>query len=310
MIHGIDVSFYEPNIDWATVKGTGLANYAFIRAGQGIVADTHFGRHREGAKSVGIPWGAYWFYDPRYRTVNPKRQAEKFVETLGGDLGELPLVIDIEAYSKGPWHGWRNWYDFMERVKTLLPGKRMMIYTGFYFWRDQGPWASDVLRHQYFAQYDLWLAFYPHHADTTMTPDRAGLVPLRGWKTWTFWQYDDKQTLDGITGEVVTRPANVDFNYFNGTAEQFENYLENYEPPVVVEPPVLLRGVVVARDGVRVREQPSKGAPTLGSAARRGATLVIDQREGNWVHVTEVDGRPRTGWMCTFDGIPLIEVYE
>ena len=129
MIHGIDVSFYEPNIDWATVKGTGLANYAFIRAGQGIVADTHFGRHREGAKSVGIPWGAYWFYDPRYRTVNPKRQAEKFVETLGGDLGELPLVIDIEAYSKGPWHGWRNWYDFMERVKTLLPGKRMMIYT-------------------------------------------------------------------------------------------------------------------------------------------------------------------------------------
>ena len=51
MIHGIDVSFYEPNIDWATVKGTGLANYAFIRAGQGIVADTHFGRHREGRRA-------------------------------------------------------------------------------------------------------------------------------------------------------------------------------------------------------------------------------------------------------------------
>ena len=105
----------------------------------------------------------------------------------------------------------------------------------------------------------------------------------------------------------------MDFNYFNGTEEQFKMYLDaNYVPPVEPPPsePNDRSGLVVARDGVRVREQPSKGAPTLGSAARRGATLVIDQREGNWVHVTEVDGRPRTGWMCTFDGIPLIEVYE
>jgi len=314
MLHGIDVSFYEPNIDWPRVKATGLANFAFIRAGQGIAPDTHFRRHREGAKSAGIPWGAYWFYDPRYQSVNPKRQAEKFIEVLDGDLGELPMVIDIEAYSKGPWHGWRNWYDFLERVKVLVPGKRQVIYTGFYFWRDQGPWASDVLRHQYFAQYDLWLAFYPQHADTTMTPNKAGLVPLRGWKDWTFWQYDDKQTLDGITGEVITRPANVDFNYFNGTEEQFKMYLDaDYVPPVEPPPsePNDRSGLVVARDGVRVREYPSKASKPLGNAVRKGGRLLIDKIEGLWVHVKEVDGRAREGWMCTFDnGMKLVEVFD
>ena len=106
----------------------------------------------------------------------------------------------------------------------------------------------------------------------------------------------------------------MDFNYFNGTEEQFKMYLDaDYVPPVEPPPsePNDRSGLVVARDGVRVREYPSKASKPLGNAVRKGGRPLIDKIEGLWVHVTEVDGRAREGWMCTFDnGMKLVEVFD
>jgi lysozyme len=210
MLEGIDVSHYEPNIDWQVVRANGK-HFMYTKASQGSLKDPKFDEHWAEAKAAGMPRGAYHFYDPRYKTANPKRQAEFFWNIVKDDPGELPLCVDIEAFNTGPWHGWRNWYDFIERLNELSGGKEVIIYTGYYFWRDQGgPRPSDTGAMAYFKRYDLFIARYG-----TNVP----LIP-KPWDTWTFWQYGDHFILPGVTNEL-NNPASVDFDYFNGDLTTF-----------------------------------------------------------------------------------------
>ena len=81
--------------------------------------------------------------------------------------------------------------DFMAEVKALT-GRAGIIYTGYYFWRDQVGNPGNNLGAP------LWLASY------TASPS----VPS-AWRTWNFWQYNDNGRLPGISG-------NVDVDYYNG----------------------------------------------------------------------------------------------
>lgn len=240
LLHGIDVSFYEPKVDWPRVAASGKVDFVFVRAGQGIVSDPSFMGHWIGARNAGLPRGAYWIYDPRYAVVKPQRQAEKFVATLNGDYGELPLVADIEKYTSGPHHGWKRWADFLEYTKALLPEawkqrwsdfEPLIIYTGFYHWRDEGgPAWWDVSAQKYFARHLLWLAFYGRKdADLTNTPQVAKLIPLHKWIEWSFWQYADHLTMDGITGEN-NKPTSVDTDVFVGDRDAFNKMFKLSAP--------------------------------------------------------------------------------
>jgi len=252
MLQGIDVSLYEPEVDWPRVVASGKVNFVFVRAGQGIVPDSSFWTHWIGARNASLPRGAYWVYDPRYRTVEPQRQAEKFIETLNGDYGELPLVADIEAYTSGPHHGWKKWADFLEYTKRLLPEnfkarwsdfEPMIVYTGYYYWRDQGgPAWWDVNAQKYFAKHLLWLAYYgTGDGDLNNTPQKAKLLPLHKWLEWTFWQYADHLTMDGITNELG-KSTNVDLNVFVGERDAFNEMfkLSALPPPPPPPPPKTL----------------------------------------------------------------------
>ena len=218
---GNDAAHYEWNINWEKIRRAG-SRYCFLKTSQGIVKDERVEVHYAGAVASNFPVGFYHFYDPRWREANPKRQAEFFWGIVKDKTSKLPLVVDIELYKSGPYHGWKYWYDFIERLKELAPGREIMIYTGYFFWTEEGPAWWDLPRHVYFSQYPLWLAYYPGglHPPTT-TPEAAHLIPVP-WKMkgWMFWQTSDKNTLDGVTSEI-NRPANVDYDFFNGTEEQF-----------------------------------------------------------------------------------------
>ncbi|MBK7448817.1 MAG: hypothetical protein IPJ47_05065 [Anaerolineales bacterium] len=51
--------------------------------------------------------------------------------------------LDFEENYDGTYKGWKNWRVFLERVKELVPGKEIMIYTGYYYWRDNAPTQID-----------------------------------------------------------------------------------------------------------------------------------------------------------------------
>lgn len=219
---GIDVAVWEYDVDWANVG----VEFAFAKASQGLAKDPRFEAHRSGAMTEGVPFGAYHVYDPRYSTVTPKGQAEFFWDIVKDRPGDLPLVADIEKYITGPYHGWKYWYDFLERLKTLSQ-KEIMIYTGYYYWRDEGG-PTQKAQHDYFSQYPLWLAYYGADPDMYIPPTWA----LNG-KTWTFWQESDHKTLDGVTNENG-KPANVDYDWFNGDHAAFVerfNIIDGGPPP-------------------------------------------------------------------------------
>ena len=143
---GPDVSFYqdEPStpqgIDFVKMKQA--AEFVIIRAGQNLWPDSDFKYNWQQARQAGLPRGSYWFYDSR---AEPKRQAELWIQQFEGDFGELPLCADFEDAYNGIYKGWRNWYTFLERLKTLLPtGKEIFIYTAYYYWRDNAPAAGSA----------------------------------------------------------------------------------------------------------------------------------------------------------------------
>lgn len=165
-----------------------------IRAGQNLWQDVAFDISWKAAEEAGLQRGSYWFYDSR---VNPKRQAEKWVEVLGSDAGELELWMDFEDRYGGQFGGMKNWYDFAERMKSLLPHKQLGVYTGYYYWMEHLTGIES-----YFAQYPLWIAAYG-------TP--APRIPPT-WDDWLMWQYTDNGT-----GSIYGAPSgNIDLNYRKG----------------------------------------------------------------------------------------------
>src|SRR5437899_8134965 len=59
---GIDVSYYQGDIEWSRVKRAGI-KFAFIRAADGTeIVDTMFEANWSGAQNAGIPHGAYQYF--------------------------------------------------------------------------------------------------------------------------------------------------------------------------------------------------------------------------------------------------------
>lgn len=169
-----------------------------LRAGQNLWKDKAFDVSWRNAKAAGLLRGSYWFYDSR---AHPKRQAEKWAETLGSDAGEMELWCDFEERYGGAYSGWKHWYTFMENVKLLSPNKQLGVYTGYYYWQE---FAAGV---DYFAQYPLWIAAYGATAPR--------IPPI--WKTWLLWQYTDDYPADGWGA----KSNEIDMNIFNGTEVDF-----------------------------------------------------------------------------------------
>jgi hypothetical protein len=152
------------------------------------------------AKVAGIPRGSYWFYDSR---VTPQAQAKLWTDTLKSDLGELPLFADYEESYGGSYKGGANFKIFLEEVKSLVPNKEIILYTAYWYWKDN---VSSSL-HDYYKQYGLWIANYGV---------QKPLIPVP-FTDWLFWQYSE----DGV-GSTYGCSGGLDLNFFNGTQEEFE----------------------------------------------------------------------------------------
>lgn len=287
MIIGTDVSFYQddPNtpagIDFAKMREAG-AHYTIIRAGQRTWVDNEFAISWRNAKGI-LPRGSYFFYDSR---EDPKRQAQLWVNTLAGDLGELPLWADFEDNYGGAWSGWRYWYDFLEEVKRLTPNKEIGIYTGYYYWIEQTtskgiPSASL----EYFKQLPLWIANYG-----ATTP----LIP-KPWTVWTFWQFTDK----GDGKKYGVESLNIDLNYFNGDENKFAERFNLGEIPPPQENKMYQATVI--NSGTRLRKDHSTFAEVVTSFAANtrlsGTQLWVAPADGNevkagdkWIYVTHANG--------------------
>ncbi len=194
-LRGIDVSHHQGAIDWAAVKGDGIT-FAFARVSDGTATpDTRFAANWAGMKAAGVVRGAYQYFRPY---VDVTAQANLMIEAMA-DLGpgDLPPVLDVENNDGGQsaaaiTAAVQTWVAQVEAAT----GRRPIIYTGPYFWRDTvgAPDLSPSLG---------WIADYNYACPRTPAPWEAG---------WTFHQ-------DSADGSVAGIDGPVDTDWFDGTLD-------------------------------------------------------------------------------------------
>ena len=186
MLSGIDVSHYQGVIDWPTLMTHTNLSFVSIKATEGTTyTDPSFSTNWKSSKSVGLKRSAYHFAHPSVSAVEQAQYFVGAVESAGGfrDNSTMQLMLDLEDSDKlSSGEVWAWVQSFMGEVQRLT-GKPGIIYTGYYFWRDNVGNPTDNLNAP------LWIAAYI----------ASPLIPP-AWSTWTFWQYDDNGKLPGITG--------------------------------------------------------------------------------------------------------------
>jgi len=185
---GLDVSGYQPGINWSTVKANG-AQFAYSKATEGTsYQNPEFSAQYSGSYNVGLIRGAYHFARPD--SAGGAAQADYFVAHGGGwsaDGQTLPGMLDIEwgpndacyGLSQSAMVSWINAFLNEYHAKT---GRWATIYTNTNWWIPcTGNYAG-------FAANDpLVLANY------TSSP-----TPLpAGWSYATIWQWADSGVFPG-----------------------------------------------------------------------------------------------------------------
>jgi lysozyme len=198
---GIDVSYYQGNINWRLVKhmheDSIHISFAFIKATEGLLlVDPYFQHNWREAAKAGITRGAYHYFRPR---LNGKWQARFFLQTAKTQKGDLPMVVDVEQLDGVSPDKMRLELSAYLKYIQEQTGIKPIIYSGIKFY-------SNNLA-GYFSGYPLWIAHY-------YEPD----LKLDDASKWKFWQHSDKAQVNGINHVV-------DFDVFNGDSLSFRKWL-------------------------------------------------------------------------------------
>lgn len=196
--YGVDVSKWNGNIDWNSVKKSNV-DFAFIRVGnrgyatQGkLIEDDQAKSNLAQANAVGIPVGVY-VYSQAITQEEAVEEAQLALKMIKGYEITLPIVMDVE-YAGTSSEGEGRLYDakltkqeatdiceaFCSTIEEA--GFTPMIYANVDMLKNH------LLAKELESQYPIWLAHYT--GSTTYDGDYA------------YWQYTSKGQISGIQGNV------------------------------------------------------------------------------------------------------------
>lgn len=240
-LRGIDVSYYQGNVDWAKVKAAGQT-FAFVRVSDGIdYPDSKFAQNWPGTKRAGLVRGLYQFFRPGKDVTAQVNLLVSKLDAAGGlQPGDLPPVLDLESDGGLPAATVvaraKAWIAQIEDRLDVKP----IVYTAAFM--------SKVIG-DHFGDYVLWVANYQTTCPTMPS----------GWTDWQFWQDSDKGKVDGVTGAVDT-------NFFNGGLLKLKA-LTVKEPKTPAPSSVIdgADGILAEDTSLLVGEEGEEQGATIGS---------------------------------------------
>jgi len=189
---GIDVSAWQPDIDWKAVKEAGI-EFAIMRAGYGKYAsqeDPTFDYNMEQAQANGIACGAYW-YSYATDVESAIQEAEVCYSIIKDYDFTYPVYFDIEDPIQVNLTTAQISAITEAFCSTLASkGYRVGIYSYTTFLKTKI--YSEILD-----KYDVWVANFDVSA-----PSYSG--------DYGIWQYTASGYVDGINGDV-----DLDVSYIN-----------------------------------------------------------------------------------------------
>lgn len=201
-VRGVDISSYQGTIDWQVLAGQDV-DFAFIKATEGSsYVDSFFAINYENAIKTNLRVGAYHFfsYDSSGAT-----QAELFIANVAPYDNMLPPVVDVEFYGDKE-------KNLPDKETTQRELSDLLLKLEEHYGLKPIIYATEKSYRLYienaFEEYDIWIR------NVITSPN------LSDDRSWTFWQYTNRDKLDGYSGKEQF----IDINVYNSSKEQFKNY--------------------------------------------------------------------------------------
>ena len=186
---GIDVSKYQPNINWSSVKASGIS-YVIIRCGYrgastgALIEDPYFRSHIKGAKSAGLKVGVY-FFTTAVTEAEAVEEASMCAALCSGYGLNYPVFMDCESSGR-PGYMSLSAAQRTSIIKAFCSTVRSAGYTpGVY---ANKTWLTSYINTSEISNYKIWLAQY----NSTVT--------YKG--RYDLWQFTSKGSVNGIPGVV------------------------------------------------------------------------------------------------------------
>ena len=200
-ITGVDVSYWQGDVDWAAVKADGIG-FAMLRLGYrgygqagNLMLDEKFQQNAKNAVAAGLPVGVY-FYSQATTVAEAKEEAAFVLKALSGAKITWPVVFDWEI----PNDTARTVNVDVDTLTACADafckdiaaaGYKPMIYFG------------DAVGYLHYdlsllKQYDFWYAGF-----------RDSVPAFR--YDFKMWQYTEKGKVKGISGDADLNLSFVDY---------------------------------------------------------------------------------------------------
>ena len=191
-VYGIDVSYYQGNIDWKKVKNSGV-EFVIVRVGYRgygssgtLVEDPKFKTYLDGATKAGLKVGVY-FYTQAITTAEAQEEAKFVLDRIKGYSLQMPVYYDIESVDYDT--GRLDSAGLSKAQKTALCTAfcDTIIKSGY----SAGVYANYTWLNYYIdgaglgKKYPIWLAHYTSNTNYDQRMD--------------MWQYSGSGTVSGIS---------------------------------------------------------------------------------------------------------------
>lgn len=229
--NGIDVSYYQGNIDWNAVKNSGI-EFAFVRVGYRgygasgtLMQDAKAKENLRDAYNAGLKVGAYIF-SQAITEEEAREEAEFALNQIAGYHIDMPVVIDYEYVSGGIGRLYNA---------NLSREQATRIVNAFCEYVRGAGYTPMLYANKSMLEYSL----------------NAGSIPYKVWLAnytaetsyqgaYEYWQYSSDGNVAGINGRV-------DSNFWYDPGE--ENYTKTIENGIYIIESSLKKNMVIDVNG-------------------------------------------------------------
>lgn len=236
---GIDVSRWQGNIDWTTVKETTDIHFAIIRASAGISRDKFFTTNVTNALACGIHCGVY-VYSMATTIEEAQKEAEFILKAIKPYEIKYPVYYDIEDSRQMKLSNKERTalvQAFCDKINAAnyIAG----VYANFH-------WFNTKFDMNKLKKYEKWVAQWE-----VATPGYDG--------AYTMWQYSSTGKITGIRGNVNLNNCYVDYltypqNFKAGTKLTLKN-TPLYSSSIRKQPAAYLTGTYYIYDGIAMNNR-------------------------------------------------------
>lgn len=225
---GIDISSHQGNIDLSALKLQ--IDFVIIRVGYGVSGsiDNKFKRNADLCKSLGIPFGFYW-YSYALDVSGAKQEATNFLNAIAPYKNDYSMgcwfdMEDADSYKRN--HGMPSnstlramcaaWCEKVENAG---------YWAGIY---ASESWFNNQLKGSELDRYAKWIAQWP----TSGGRQKGLAVDANSRSGLTMWQFTSVGRFNGYNGNLDTNYAYIDKMVAGGSSSNTQSQPSNPQPSV------------------------------------------------------------------------------